>query len=62
MMKSHSENLTAEEMLSKAHIPVIVGNYLADKNYTPYCMRCRGLHRMRLIKPFLWKPHPTGAP
>lgn len=26
-----------------------------DAFYKPYCMRCRGLVRMEIVKPFLWK-------
>lgn len=46
--------------LSKAHNYVIVSNSLKDPNYAPYCMRCRGLLRMKLISPFLWK-HKCGS-
>lgn len=35
-------------------------NYIADPTYAPYCMRCEGLHRMKLVEPFLWN-HPCGA-
>jgi hypothetical protein len=26
----------------------------ADPEYNPYCLRCRGLVRMRWVAPFLW--------
>ncbi len=36
---------------------IIRQNYLANPAYCPYCMRCKGLHRMTLVEPFLWKHH-----
>lgn len=51
---------TAEKMIAKAHSPIIVRNHIADPNYAPYCGRCSGLHRMRVVEPFLWK-HSCGA-
>jgi hypothetical protein len=50
----------AEKMIDKAYDPIIVSNYLRDRTYTPYCMRCPGFDRMRLVKPFLWE-HTCGA-
>lgn len=41
----------------KAHNVVVVGNYDRDRSYSPYCMRCRGLDRMVLVEPLLWKHH-----
>ena len=26
-----------------------------DPNYCPYCMRCRGLVRMKKVEDFFWK-------
>ena len=49
-----------ERMANKAHSPVIVLNYILDPSYAPYCGRCPGLHRMRLVEPFLWE-HRCGA-
>lgn len=49
-----------EKMADKAHDPVIVLNHIADPTYAPYCMRCNGLHRMRVVEPFLWE-HSCGA-
>jgi hypothetical protein len=46
--------------LSKAHSYVIASNHNDDPNYAPYCMRCRGLHRMKVVEPFLWE-HICGA-
>lgn len=49
-----------ERMADKAHDAVIVLNHLADPTYAPYCMRCKGLHRMKVVEPFLWE-HSCGA-
>lgn len=46
--------------MSKAHSFVIVDNHRKDPTYAPYCGRCSGLHRMKVIEPFLWK-HGCGA-
>jgi hypothetical protein len=46
--------------VSKAHSLTIVTNYQKDPAYAPYCMRCRGLKRMKVVEPFLWK-HDCGA-
>lgn len=46
--------------LTKAHSLVIVSNHQKDPTYAPYCMRCSGLHRMKVVEPFLWK-HMCGA-
>lgn len=50
----------AERMADKANDPVIVLNYLLDVTYAPYCMRCGGLKRMKVVEPFLWE-HDCGA-
>jgi hypothetical protein len=50
----------AERMADKAHNPVIVLNHILDPKYAPYCMRCSGLHRMKVVEPFLWE-HDCGA-
>lgn len=49
-----------ERMADKAHDAVIVLNHIADPKYAPYCGRCSGLHRMKVIEPFLWE-HGCGA-
>lgn len=46
--------------LSKAHSYVIASNYESDPSYSPYCGRCPGLVRMKLVEPFLWN-HDCGA-
>lgn len=46
--------------LAKARNPVIVHNHIIDPNYAPYCGRCTGLHRMKVVEPFLWN-HFCGA-
>lgn len=46
--------------LSKAHDRTIVSNHQKDPRYAPYCMRCSGLHRMKVVEPFLWN-HSCGA-
>jgi len=46
--------------LEKAHSWVIVNNYTKDPTYCPYCGRCPGLDRMKLVEPYLWK-HFCGA-
>ena len=33
---------------------IIRQNAEKDPNYKPYCGRCRGLVRMRKVRPFLW--------
>jgi hypothetical protein len=50
-----------ERMADKAHDPVIVLNHIADPTYAPYCMRCRGLNRMKVIEPFLWECDGCGS-
>lgn len=50
-----------EKMADKAHDPVIVLNHIADPNYAPYCMRCDGLHRMRVVEPFFWTHDACGS-
>lgn len=49
-----------EKMADKAHDPVIVLNHIVDPTYAPYCMRCGGLRRMKVMAPFLWE-HDCGA-
>lgn len=49
-----------ERMADKAYSPTIVLNYIANPAYCPYCGRCSGLHRMKLVEPFLWE-HACGA-
>jgi hypothetical protein len=49
-----------EKMAAAAHDPVIVLNHIADPTYAPYCCRCTGLHRMKVVEPFLWE-HSCGA-
>lgn len=46
--------------ISKAHDKTVVTNYRNNPAYTPYCLRCSGLHRMRLVEPLLWT-HDCGA-
>jgi hypothetical protein len=46
--------------LSKAHNYVIASNHSNDPMYAPYCGRCSGLHRMKIVEPFLWN-HSCGA-
>lgn len=46
--------------IDKAHNKIIVWNHEKDPGYAPYCMRCSGLHRMKVIEPFLWQ-HSCGA-
>lgn len=50
-----------EAMADKAHDPVIVLNHIVDPAYAPYCMRCKGLHRMKVLEPFLWTHDACGA-
>lgn len=51
----------AEKMADKAHDPVIVLNHLMDPTYAPYCMRCPGIRRMAVRKPFFWECARCGA-
>lgn len=51
----------AERMADKAHNPVIVLNALLNPDYAPYCMRCRGLDRMRKVEGFLWTHDACGS-
>lgn len=46
--------------LNKAHSYVIASNHANDPNYVSYCGRCSGLHRMKVVEPFLFK-HYCGA-
>jgi hypothetical protein len=46
--------------LSKAKDFIVVRNYVNDPFYCPYCLRCAGIHRMKLKEPFLWE-HSCGA-
>lgn len=32
-------------------------NASKDPNYSPYCGRCSGLHRMTKVEPFYWRHH-----
>ena len=36
---------------------VILGNVEKDPYYAPYCMRCKGLVRMRIVERHYWKCH-----
>lgn len=51
----------AERMADRAHSAVIVLNHLLDSTYAPYCMRCGGLNRMRVVEPFLWTHDACGG-
>lgn len=42
---------------SKAHDGIIVRNHSNDPTYAPYCMRCNGLRRMRVVEPYLFQHH-----
>jgi hypothetical protein len=46
--------------ISKAKVHVIVSNHFQDPTYAPYCGRCRGLVRMKVVSPFLFE-HSCGA-
>jgi hypothetical protein len=50
----------AEKLADKAYDPVIVLNHYYDPHYAPYCMRCTGLHRMKVVEPYYWT-HECGA-
>lgn len=49
-----------ERMAALAWSATIVLNHIIDPTYAPYCMLCPGLHRMRVVSPFLWE-HTCGA-
>jgi len=34
---------------------IILGNVEKDPRYAPYCMRCRGLVRMRVVERHYWR-------
>ncbi len=34
---------------------IILGNVEKDPHYAPYCMRCRGLVRMRVVERHYWR-------
>jgi len=36
---------------------VILRNEAARPGYAPYCMRCPGLVRMRVVEPHYWRCH-----
>lgn len=46
--------------ISKAKDATVVRNHAADPSYTPYCLRCAGLHRMSVVEPFYFR-HSCGA-
>lgn len=46
--------------LERAHDYIVAANHHKDPAYAPYCLRCSGHHRMRVVAPFLWK-HDCGA-
>src|SRR5690606_2475615 len=56
--------LTPEQIdaaVSAAHDPTIVHNALTrPEGYSPYCMRCPGLHRMKQVGLLHWR-HSCGA-
>lgn len=59
---SRDPNATrAERMADKAHNPVIVLNHIIDPAYAPYCMRCDGLVRMRVVVSFYWECDRCGG-
>lgn len=41
--------------LAKAKDPAVVRNHHEDRTYAPYCLRCRGLRRMVVVKPYYFK-------
>lgn len=41
-------------------LSIMAQNAMKDPNYSPYCMRCPGLVRMRRVEPMLWNC-PCGA-
>lgn len=58
-----NEQLPKEERaadIMKAHDAIVVANHMKDPAYAPYCMRCCGLKRMKVVEPFLWR-HDCGA-
>jgi len=58
-----SEQLSPDQIVvepAKAKNWLVVSNAIRNPQYVPYCLRCDGLHRMRLIEPFLWR-HDCGA-
>lgn len=55
-----SEPLSNDQIvveLAKAKNFLVVANAIENPRYTPYCLRCTGLHRMQMIEPFLWRHH-----
>ena len=40
---------------------IIRRNATEDASYCPYCMRCRGLVRMRVVEKFYWRCAKCGA-
>lgn len=46
--------------ITKAKCYVIADNHYKDPHYAPYCGRCPGIERMRVVEPFLWN-HYCGA-
>lgn len=57
-MSTLSKDLQVD--LSKARNYVIASNFNSDPSYCPYCGRCPGLVRMKLVEPYLWT-HSCGA-
>jgi hypothetical protein len=42
-------------------LAIIAKNVKKDPNYAPYCLRCPGLKRMRVIEPMYWKCDGCGT-
>jgi hypothetical protein len=53
-----SETIVVE--LAKARNFFVVSNAISNPRYAPYCLRCTGMQRMKLVEPFLWE-HECGA-
>lgn len=46
--------------VTKARDETVVLNRQRDPYYSPYCLRCFGMHRMTQVEPWLWR-HRCGA-
>jgi len=58
MNSEQMDALAIDAAVNAAHDPIIVRNSLTRQGgYSPYCMRCSGLHRMKQVGLLHWSHH-----